>query len=73
MVPSCERLRVSYTMSDSMSCIRRAKENGSEPSPDKPAAVGPVFPSATRGVDDHEIVYEPNGNVSPGWGKGQWW
>ena len=29
--------------------LRRAKENGSENRSDKPAAVGPVFPSATRG------------------------
>ena len=30
MAPSCQRIRVSYPMSDSMSCIRRAKETGSE-------------------------------------------
>ena len=28
-VPSCQRLRVSYSMSYSMSCIRRTKEHGS--------------------------------------------
>ena len=44
MAPSGERRRVSYPVSDSMSCIRRANENGSENRSDKPAAVGPVSP-----------------------------
>ena len=30
MVPSCKRPHVPYTMPDSMSCIRQAKENTSE-------------------------------------------
>ena len=47
--PSSRLLRVSYTMSDSMSRIRREKENGSENRSDKLAEVGPVCPSATRG------------------------
>ena len=55
MAPSCKRLRVSYTVSDSMSCIRRAKENGSENLSDKRAAVGPVFPSAPQdGISSHD-------------------
>ena len=44
MAPSCERISASYPMSDSMSCIRRAKENGSENRSGKPAEIGPVFP-----------------------------
>ena len=36
MTPSCQRVRVSYPMSDSMSCIRRAKENASEIRSEKP-------------------------------------
>ena len=30
LAPSCQRPRVSYPMSDSISCIRRTKENGPE-------------------------------------------
>ena len=41
------RRRVSYPVSDSMSFIRRAKERGTENRSDTPAAVGPVFSSAT--------------------------
>ena len=53
MVPSCQPLRVSYPVSDSMSCRRRAKENGSENRSDKPG--GPVFHSATRGdISSHD-------------------
>ena len=35
--------RVSYPVSDSMSCIRRAKAHGTETRADTPAEVGPVF------------------------------
>ena len=38
MAPSCQRLGVSYAVSDSMSCIRRARENGSENRSNKSAA-----------------------------------
>ena len=48
-VPSCGRLCVSYSMSDSISCIRQVKENDTENRSDKPADVGPVCPPATRG------------------------
>ena len=39
IAPSCGRFRVSYAMSDSMSCIRRSKENGSANRSDKPASI----------------------------------
>ena len=41
--------RVSYPVSDSMFCRCRAKQHGSETRADTPAALGAVFPSATRG------------------------
>ena len=44
-VSPSKRLRVSYTMSDSMLRIRPTREHGSE---NQPTTVGPVFPSATR-------------------------
>ena len=47
--PSSTRRRVSYPVSDSLCCRRRANEHGPETRADKPAAVGPGFPSATRG------------------------
>ena len=47
MAPSCERFRVSYSMSDSMSCIRRAKENGTANPPDKPNSSRPCVPCLT--------------------------
>ena len=46
--PSGQRRRVSYPVSDSMSCRRLAKQHGSETRADQPAAGGHVFPSASR-------------------------
>ena len=42
--PSGPRRRVSYPMSDSMSCIRRAKQHGSETRADKPGRGRLCFP-----------------------------
>ena len=42
--PSGARRCVSYPVSNSLSCIRRAKQHGSESRADKPAEVGPGFP-----------------------------
>ena len=55
LAPSCQRPRVSYPMSDSISCIRRAKENGSENRSEKPAEVGPGFPFRNHGrISSHD-------------------
>ena len=48
MVPPCGRVRVSYPVSDSMYCIRRAKENGSTNRSDKAGSGRPSFRNARR-------------------------